>query len=192
MFGKLLPRLQSLPSTKKMTMASLWGLLMAGMLIGVNAQAIDIWEFRAQDVLPILGEFKNNANFTSNQQGLWLQMEARTKAMLRVREDRRHEIQLSIKKRLQTKAPELRDLAQLMDQDDTLSARENQELRECWMTMYDALSDVQRDALAVLMNEQLMRVADKPKEAQHGGEKNSGGAHRSGKGGMGGGRPGVN
>lgn len=167
------------------------GLLTSGMLLASRAQAIDLWEFRAQDILPIVSEFKSNANFTPNQQALWLQMEARTKAILRVREDRRHEIQMSIKKRLQTKAPELRDLAQLMDQDDTISARENQELRECWMMMYDALSDMQRDALVVLMNDQLARVADKPKEVQHGGEKNSG-AHRAGKNGMGGGRPAVN
>ncbi|MFZ6819872.1 hypothetical protein [Undibacterium sp. Ji22W] len=186
MFGKLLP------CAKSMIKTSMGAVLMACMFLGAHAQAIDIWDFRAQDVLPILGEFKNNANFTLNQQGLWQQIEARTKAILRVREDRRHEIQLSIKKRLQTKAPELRDLAQLMDQDDTLSKRENQELRECWMTMYDALSDVQRDALVGLMSDQLARVADRPKEIQHAGEKNNGGAHRGGKGGMGGGRPGIN
>ena len=157
-----------------------------------SAYAVDLWEFRAQDILPILNEYKVNANFSANQQALWSQMESKTKTILRTRDERSQAIQLSIKKRLQDKSPELRDMAKLLDQDDLVSAQENQALRESWMTMYDALNDAQRDSLVLMLNEQLARVADKPKEMRSGGDKPVAGGHRGGKnggGGMGGGKP---
>lgn len=157
------------------------GLFAASMFAG-SAYAIDVWEFNAQDVLPILTEFKSTAKLSPNQQTLWLQMEAKTKAILRTREDRRHEIQSGIKRRLQEKSPELRDFVTLLNQDEKISAEENQALREYWMTIYDALNDVQRDMLAVLLNDQLVRVADKPREIKSSGEKPSGTGHRGGKG----------
>ena len=156
--------------------------LFAASMLTASAYAVDVWEFSAQDVLPILTEFKSTSKLSANQQTLWLQMEAKTKAILRIREDRRHEIQSSIKKRLQEKSPELRDLVPSMNRDDEVSAQENQELRESWMTVYDALNDRQRDMLTVLISDQLARVADKPREIKANSEKPEGTGHRSGKG----------
>ncbi|MFC0351576.1 hypothetical protein [Undibacterium danionis] len=168
------------------------GAVASGLFAMSNANAVDVWEFRAQDILPILNEYKANANFTANQQALWVQIESKTKAILRTREIRRQAIQVDIKKRLQLKAPELRDLALTLDQDDLTTAQENQALREAWMTMYDALSDVQRDALVLMLNEQISRVADKPKDGRATSERPHGEGRRGGKGGaggMGGGKP---
>jgi vacuolar-type H+-ATPase catalytic subunit A/Vma1 len=168
------------------------GVVVSSVFAMSSAYAVDVWEFRAQDILPILSEYKTSANFSANQQALWSQMESKTKTILRTRDERRQAIQVSIKKRFQDKSPELRDLAKLLDQDDIASAQENQALRESWMTMYDALNDAQRDALVLMLNDQLARVADKPKEMRSGGDKPAAGAHRGGKGGaggMGGGKP---
>ncbi|MES2049851.1 MAG: hypothetical protein V4447_15725 [Pseudomonadota bacterium] len=170
-----------LKKTRRLVQA---GLFAASLLTG-SAYAIDLWEFSAQDVLPILTEFKTAAKLSANQQTLWQQMESKTKTIFRSREDRRHEIQSNIKNRLKDKSPELRDLAISMNQEDKLSAQENQELREYWMTMYDALNDGQRDMLAALISDQLARVADKPKEIRTNGEKPSGAGRHGNKGGMG-------
>lgn len=168
------------------------GAVASGLFAMSNANAVDVWEFRAQDILPILNEYKANANFTANQQALWMQIESKTKTILRTREERRQATQISIKTRLQMKAPELRDMATMLDQDDVATAQENQALREAWMTMYDALNDAQRDALVLMLNEHLSRVADKPKDMRSTGEKSHGEGRRGGKGGaggMGGGKP---
>ncbi len=150
-----------------------------------QVQAIDLQDFRLQDVVPILSEMKLSANLTANQQALWLQVENKTKSITRVRDERRAQIQQSLKKRLKEKAPELRDLVVLMNQDDTMTAQENQEMREAWMGLYDALNDTQRDVVAGLLNEQLLRVADHPKEGKPNAEGHRGG-QRGGRGGQGG------
>ncbi|MDE2430436.1 MAG: hypothetical protein KGM99_17055 [Burkholderiales bacterium] len=169
------------PETKRIFIAT--GL---AVLLCSQAHAVDLWEFRALDVVPILSSYIETANLSANQKNLWQQMESKTKAILRVREERHAEIQTSIKNRLQEKAPELRDMALLLDQDDTLSAQENKDLREYWMTFYDALTDAQRDAMAVLLKDQMSRVADKPREARPGSESRGQGSRRGNKGGMGG------
>lgn len=159
-----------------------------GSLLSTQVQAIDLQEFRLQDVVPILSEMKANANLSSNQQALFVQVENKTRSITRVRDERRAQIQQSLKKRLKEKAPELRDLMSLMNQDDIISAQENQEMREAWMGLYDALSDAQRDAVAALLSEQLLRVADRPKDARPNMDGNKGGpgGQRGGRGGQGG------
>ncbi|MBY0573944.1 MAG: hypothetical protein K2P84_09705 [Undibacterium sp.] len=147
------------------------------------AKAVDVSEFRAQDVLAILSVYKTSANLSANQQALWQQTETKSKTLLRIREARHHELQENIKKRLQENNPEWRDIAKMMDQDDLASTQENQQLRAYWMDIYDALNDHQREALTVLMRDQLARVEDKPKEARTSADKpNNGGGHRNGKG----------
>lgn len=46
------------------------------------------------------------------------------------------------------------------------------------MTMYDVLSGSQRDVLSKLLNEQLARVADKPRENSNYGEESRQGRPR--------------
>ncbi len=130
--------------------------------------ALDVAAFRAEDVVPILSEFKTSAKLSANQQILWQQTETRVRTLLHQRETRQREMQERVKKRLQEKAPELRDLAKAMDQDDAITAQENQQLREYWMTLHDALNDEQREALTVLMNEQLLRQPGADKEHRSG------------------------
>lgn len=157
-------------------------------LVGTSSQAIDLQEFRLQDLVPILGEMKVAASLSANQQALFSQVENKTKAIIRVREERRAQMQQNLKKRLKEKAPELRDVMVLMNQDDSISAQENLELREAWMGFYDALSDSQRDIVAALLSEQLLRVADRPKDARPSpeGSKGGPGGQRGGRGGQGG------
>jgi len=157
-------------------------------LASTSSQAIDLQEFRLQDLVPILSEMKAAAGLSANQQALFLQVENKTKAMTRVRDERRSQIQQSLKKRLKEKAPELRDVMALMNQDDSISAQENQEMREAWMGFYDSLSDGQRDIVAALLSEQLLRVADRPKDARPSpeGSKGGPGGQRGGRGGQGG------
>ncbi len=133
---------------------------------------------------------KSAANLSANQQALLVQVENKTKSITRVREERRGQFQQSLKKRLKEKAPELRDLVTLMNQDDSISAQENQEMREAWMVLYDALSDTQREVVAALLYEQLLRVGDRPKDTRPSGEGHRGGpagqrGQRGGQGGMG-------
>lgn len=165
------------------------------------AHAIDLNDFRLQDVVPILGEMKNLAKLSSNQQALWLQVENKTKSIQRTRDERRQEIQTSVKNRLKEKAPELRDMIALMNQDDLATQQENKELREAWMGLYDALSDSQRDAVAQMLQDQLMRVADHPSgrggEGRGDGRGGQGEGHKGRRGGgmsgsMGGGMGGGN
>lgn len=164
-------------------------LLLTSLMFVGQAQAIDLSDFRLQDVIPILSEMKMPANLSSNQQALWLQVENKTKVITRVRDERRNQIQNSLKKRLKEKAPELRDIVSLMNQDEHMSAQENQEIREAWMTLYDALSDAQRDVVAALLHEQLLRVADHAKDSRPAGEGHKGG--QGGQGGQRGGRSGM-
>lgn len=157
-------------------------------LVSTSSQAIDLQEFRLQDLVPILGEMKVAASLSANQQALFSQVENKTKAIIRVRDERRSQVQQNLKKRLKEKAPELRDVMVLMNQDDSISAQENLELREAWMGFYDALSDSQRDIAAALLSEQLLRVADRPKDARPSpeGSKGGPGGQRGGRGGQGG------
>ena len=159
-------------------------------LMSTQALAIDLQDFRLQDVVPILSEMKSAANLSANQQALLVQVENKTKSITRVRDERRGQFQQSLKKRLKEKAPELRDLVTLMNQDDSISAQENQEMREAWMVLYDALSDTQREVVAALLYEQLLRVDDRPKDTRPSGEGHKGGpagqrGQRGGQGGMG-------
>lgn len=146
--------------------------------------AIPVSDFRAEDALPILEEVKKNLSLSANQQLLWQQTEAKVRTIIRTREARRRNVQESIKNGMQNKNTELRDLAKVMDQDELISLQENQQLRELWMTMHDALDDKQHEIVMSLLMEQLTRVADQPKDSRGGGDgQKQGGGRRGGKGG---------
>jgi hypothetical protein len=92
---------------------------------------------------------------------------------------------------------ELRELNALVEAESAAAGQEDKQLRELWLSLNDALDDAQRRQVAVLVNEQLLRVVPEGRPAgERGGEKGGerggergrgmGGHGRSG-GGMGGG-----
>ena len=160
--------------------------LMLSSAVTMPAMAIPVADFRAEDALPILTEFKKNVNLNPNQQLLWQQTESKVRTILRIRELRRRAIQDAVKAGLEKKNTELRDLTKSMDQDEVISLQENQQLRELWLTMYDALDDKQRDMVVDLLMDQLNRVEDQTKDHGSRSDLSKASDGRRGKGGSGG------
>ena len=50
-------------------------------------------DMRADDLLPMAPEFKQSLNLSPNQQTLWLQVETRSKTLMRERHARRERLQ---------------------------------------------------------------------------------------------------
>lgn len=75
--------------------------LMLSSAVTMPAMAIPVADFRAEDALPILTEFKKNVNLNPNQQLLWQQTESKVRNILRIRELRRRAIQDAVKASLE-------------------------------------------------------------------------------------------
>jgi hypothetical protein len=152
--------------------------------------AVPLMEVHAEDLLAMAPDVKKSLNLTPNQQTLWQQVEARTRSMLRERQSRRERMQQQTRTMLEKPGVELRELNALIDAEAGLSAAEDKQLRELWLSVNDALDDRQRAVVAGLLSEQMARVAHPA--PQHGGEergRGEGGSRRGG-GGMGHGRGG--
>lgn len=152
--------------------------------------AVPIMELRAEDLVPMASELKQTLNLTDNQQTLFTQVESRSRAILRERLHRREALQDQAKAILAKPDVELRDLNKLVEAEGAAATAEDKQLRELWLGFNDALDDKQRHQVAVLLNEQLMRVVPEGRPAgEHsggqGGERGMGGRGRHG--GMGGG-----
>jgi hypothetical protein len=126
----------------------------------VSALATPVMEMRAEDLLPMASEFKKQLNLNPNQQTLWLQVEGRSRSILRERQSRRERLQASLKTALPGTKVELRDLTGVIEAESAASAQEEKQLRELWLGMNDALDENQRQQVATLFSEQLMRVPD--------------------------------
>jgi hypothetical protein len=170
--------------------ACLFALALGG---AVPSFAVPIMDLRAEDLVPMASELKQTLKLTDNQQTLFAQVENRSRAVLRERLHRREALQDQAKAILAKPDVELRELSKLVEAEGAASTMEDKQLRELWLGFNDALDDKQRHQVAVLLNEQLMRVVP---EARSGGEHSSGegggrGAggrgRRGGMGGMGGG-----
>lgn len=153
--------------------------------------AVPIMDLRAEDLVPMASELKQTLNLTDNQQTLFTQVESRSRAILRDRLHRREALQDQAKAILAKSDVELRDLNKLVEAEGAASSAEDKQLRELWLGFNDALDDKQRHQVAVLLNEQLLRVVP---EGRAGGERSGGegggrgmGGHgrRGGMGGMG-------
>ena len=144
-------------------------------------------DMRADDLLPMATEFRKSLNLNANQQTLWQQVEGRSKAILRERLSRRERLQLALKTALDVSKVELRELNGALESESVLSAQEDKQMRELWLGVNDALDENQRQQVATLVAEQLMRVPDSQQRpaAPRGGEEGKG-QHR----GMGRGKPG--
>jgi hypothetical protein len=167
-------------STRALAMA-----LIAGAC--VSALATPVMEMRAEDLLPMVSEVKKSLNLTPNQQTLWHQVEGSSRAILRERQSRRERLQASLKAALPGTKVELRELNGAIEAESAASAQEEKQLRELWLGVNDALDESQRQQVATLISEQLMRVADSDQHhAAPGSKEEGGGQHR----GMGRGKPG--
>jgi hypothetical protein len=147
-------------------------------------------DMRAEDLVPMASGFKKSMNLNANQQTLWLQVESRSRALLRERQHRREALQEQARALLARPDVELRALNGLVEAESTATAQEDKQLRELWLGLNDALDDAQRRQVATLMNEQLMRVVPEgrpgsERDGERGGERGSRGMGSHGRGGMG-------
>lgn len=162
--------------------------------LGASASsfAIPLMDMRADDMLPMVYEFRNELNLNANQQTLWHQVESRSREILRQRVDRRAKLQEQAKAALDKKDVELRELNALVEAEANTSAAEDKQLREMWLTVNDALDDGQRRKVATFVSEQMQRV-ERPDAPHSSGSKSDDGNRggRRGGGRMGGGGGGM-
>ena len=145
--------------------------------------AVPLMELRAEDLVPMASELKSSLNLTPNQQTLFSQIEGRSRSILRERQRRRDALQEQAKTMLAKPDVELRDLDKLAAVEGASSAAEDKQLRDLWLGFNDALDDKQRQKVASLIGEQLMRVIP---EGRSSGERSSGDRPSGGNGGRGG------
>jgi hypothetical protein len=161
-----------------MTSSLLARALVSALLAGACAVSLatPVMDMRAADLLPMASEFRKSLNLNANQQTLWLQVEGRSKVILRERQSRRERLQLALKSGLEKPQVELRDLNAALEAEATATAQEDKSLREMWLGVNDALDENQRRQVATLVSEQLMRVADSEQRraAPRGGEEGKG------------------
>ena len=147
------------------------------------AFALPLTEMRAEDYLPMAAELKKSLNLNTNQQTLWSQTESKTRKLLSDRKARRERLQAAALAGTQGANVELRELGKAMDEETTISAAEEKQLREWWLTVNDALTEGQRQTVVQLVSEQLQRVPDNGASPHPERREGGGGEHRGGKGG---------
>jgi hypothetical protein len=153
--------------------------------------AVPLMDMRAEDLLPMAAEFKKSLNLNANQQTLWLQVEAKSRSLLRERQHRREALQEKAKTLLAKPDVELRELSALTEAESAAASQEDKQLRELWLSLNDALDDGQRRQVAALLGEQLQRVVPEGRPGgerggEKGGERGGRGMGGHGRGGMGG------
>jgi len=160
-------------------------------LHGASAAAVPLMDLRAEDILPLAAQLRTSLALTPNQQLLWQQSEARTRALLRERQARRERLQKQAVQLAANPNAELRELGSAAEAEAAASAGEDQQLRAAWLTVNDALDDRQRGVVLRLLADQLERVRDGAPPAREGagregGHGGPGGGRGRGTGGMGG------
>ena len=152
---------------------------------GAAAFATPVMEMRAEDLVPMASEFRHELKLNANQQTLWLQVEGRSKALLRERVARRERLQAALKTGLGAPKAELRELNAALEAEEATSRQEDQQLREWWLGVNDALDDGQRQQVATMAAEQLVRVpaeqrAGAPRGSAEGRQRRGGGRGKPG------------
>jgi hypothetical protein len=151
------------------------------------AAASPLMDLRAGDLLAMAPELRKALALNANQQLLWQQSEARTRAILRERQGRRERLQAQATALAQDPGAELRTLDTAADAEAQASAAEDKALREQWLLLNDALDDRQRTQVLRFLADQLERVRDGgPARGEEGGKREGG--REGGPGGPGGGR----
>lgn len=162
----------------------------AVLLACASALATPVMDMRAEDLVPMAIQFRQELKLTPNQQTLWAQVETKSKTILRERVGRREKLQAALVAGAAQPKVELRELNTALEAEQTLEANEDKQMRELWLQVNDALDDSQRQQVAVMVGEQLMRVTPTESHAAPKSEERSqrkGGGKRGGMGGMGGG-----
>ena len=163
------------------------------LLTAPQAQAINLMDLHAEQLMFSANDIKTQLNLTPNQLLLWQQVAAKAGALLRTRQIRRERLHGGAKTRLADPRFELRDLAAVVEEESATSAAEDKQLRALWLDMNDALDDRQRASVSQFLLSQLERVDAPERGARPGGREGGreggppGGGRKSG--GMGGGMP---
>lgn len=166
-------------SLRRVAKAVVFALALTG---SAASMAIPLMDMRAEDMLPMVFELRDQLKLNANQQTLWLQVEGKSRAILRERQSRREHMQAQAKAMLEKKDVELREVNALIDAETGMSAAEDKQLRELWLGVNDALDDSQRRQVATFANEQLQRVEhpDLPRGATPSADGEGRGGHRGG------------
>jgi hypothetical protein len=149
------------------------------------AYAVPVTDWRADELLMQAPELKKELGLTDNQNLLWEQSMRKTRAILRLRKERRDELDAAARKLAAEPVVELRTLARALADDAASVHDEDKELREIWFTMNDALDDRQRALVLARFRSMLERQPPGP-----GGERGEGRPERGGGKQEGGGRGG--
>jgi hypothetical protein len=155
--------------------------------------AVPLMDMHAEDLLPMAQDFRQALHLTPNQQTLWQKVEGRSREILRERQSRREKLQQEAGTLLARQGVELREVNAKIEAEAGLTAAEDKQLRELWLTMNDALDDKQRQQVATFVTEQMMRVAhaDGPRGERPAGGRGEGRGEGGGRRGMGGARGGA-
>lgn len=153
--------------------------------------AVPITDWRADELLMRALEAKKELGLSDNQNLLWEQNMRKTRAILRLRTERREALDAAAGKVAAEPGAELRALAAAL-QDDAASVHdEDKELREIWLTMNDALDDRQRALVLARFRSMLERQPPGPGGGEgRPGRGNDGGGGKPEGGGRGGRGPG--
>lgn len=153
------------------------------------AYAVPVTDWRADDLLMQAPDIKKELGLNENQNLLWEQSMRKTRAILRLRKERREELDAAAKTLAAGPGAELRTLARALADDAASVHDEDKELREIWFTMNDALDDRQRALVLARFKSILERQPPGPGGGE--GRREGGGRPEGGRGGRGpGGMPG--
>jgi len=158
------------------------------------ARAIPIADWRAEDLLMQLPDAKRELGLNDNQRLLWEQSERKTRTILRARSERRAALDAAAKTAGTEPGADLRSLSAPLDADAAATQAEDLALRETWLTVNDALDDVQRAKVLARVRSMLERQPGKEvregrpeRGGGGGGGRPEGGGRGAGPGGPGGG-----
>lgn len=145
-------------------------LLVLALCSALPAYATPVMDVRTDQLLFAASELKGALALTPNQQTLWQQVTVKATTLLRSRQQRREHLHMAAKARLADKGAELRDVAAMIDAETATSATEDRQLRELWLSVTDALDDIQRARVNAELLSILERV-DAPERAPRGGRE---------------------
>lgn len=143
--------------------------------------AVPIADWRADDLLMQAADLKKELGLTDNQDLLWEQSMRKTRAILRLRKERRDELDGASRRLAAEPGAELRSLARALADDAASVHDEDKELREIWFTMNDALDDRQRALVLARFRSVLERQPSGPGGGE--GRREGGGKREGGRGG---------
>ena len=153
------------------------------------AHAVPITEWRADELLMQAAEAKKELALTDNQTLLWEHSVRKTRAILRLRKERRALLDAAARTAASDPQADLRTLDGPLQDDAASLHDEDRELRNVWLTMNDALDDRQRSLVLARVKSMLERQPHGPgmdmgEGRPERGPKPEGGGRGQGPGGM--------